>query len=78
MESQFKYYPIAWMFHSRRTNNKINRLHERALRIVYDDDVSTFDLLFAMGKSFCIYKATHDISGDSLKEEKRKHHKLAV
>ena len=68
------------MFHSRPTNNKINRLHERALRIVYDDDVSTFDQLLAMDKSFCIhhqiikrllteiYKALHNISGNSLKE----------
>ena len=68
------------MFHSRRTNNKINRLHERALRIVYDDAVSTFDQLLAMDKSFCIYhqniqrllteiyKALHDISGKSLTE----------
>ena len=79
VESQFKYCPIVWMFHSRRTNNKINRLHERALRIVYDDDVSTFDQLLAMDKSFCIhhqniqrllieiYKALHDTSGNSLK-----------
>ena len=36
VESQFKYSPIVWMFHSRRTNNKINRLHERALRTVYE------------------------------------------
>ena len=68
------------MFHSQRTNNKINRLHERVLSIVYDDDVSTFDQLLAMDKFFCIhhqniqgllieiYKAPHDISGDSLKE----------
>ena len=55
VESQFKYCPIAWMFHSRHTNNKINSLHERALRIVYDDDVSTFDQLLAMDKSFCIH-----------------------
>ena len=80
VESQFKYCPIVWMFHSRRTNNKINRLHERALRIVYDDDVSTFDQLLAMDKSFCIhhqniqrllteiYKVLHDISGNSWKE----------
>ena len=27
VQSQFKYCPIVWMFHSRRTNNKINRLH---------------------------------------------------
>ena len=30
-------------------------LQERALRIVYDDDVSTFDKLLAMEKSFCIH-----------------------
>ena len=68
------------MFCSRRTNNKINRLHERALRIAYDDDASTFDQLLAMGKSFCIHhqniqrllieikKALYDICGNSLKE----------
>ena len=79
MESQFKYFPIVWMFHSRCANNKINRLHEGALRIVYDDDVSTFDQLLAIEKSFCIHhqnilrllieicKALHDISGNSLK-----------
>ena len=67
MESQFKYRPIVWMFHSPRTNNKINRLHERALRLVYDDDVSTFNLLLAIVKSFCIHHH-HDISGKSLKE----------
>ena len=92
VESQFKYCPIVWMFHSGRTNNKINRLYERALRIVYDDDVSNFDPSLAMDKSFCIQhqniqkllieinKALHDISGYSLKEllVKRKYHKLAV
>ena len=75
VEFQFKYCPIVWMFHSRRTNSKINRLHERALSIVYDDDVSTFDQLLAMGIFFCIhyqniqrllteiYQALHDILG---------------
>ena len=29
------------MFHSRELNNKINNLHERALRIVYKDNKST-------------------------------------
>ena len=68
------------MFRSQHTNNKINKLHERALRFAYDDNVSTFDQLLAMDKSFCIqhqiiqrllieiYKALHDISGKSLKE----------
>ena len=48
IESQFNYCPLVWMFHNRTLNNKINRLHERALRIVYKDEngISTFkDLL---------------------------------
>ena len=39
VKSQFKYCPIVWVFHSRRTNNKINKLNERTLRIVYDEGV---------------------------------------
>ena len=35
-----------WVFHSRNTNNKINKLNERALRLVYDDYTSTFEELF--------------------------------
>ena len=47
IESQFSYYPLIWMFYSRTLNNKINRLHEKALRIVYGDYKSRFDeLLF--------------------------------
>ena len=37
IESQFKYCPLVWMFHGRQTNDKVNKLHERALRIVYND-----------------------------------------
>ena len=37
MESQFGYCPLIWMFHRRGLNNKINRIHERALRITYND-----------------------------------------
>ena len=55
VEPQFKHCPIVWMFHSRRTNKTINRLHERALGIAYDNDVSTFDQLLAMDESFCIH-----------------------
>ena len=35
--SQFMYCPLAWMFHGRQINDKINKLHERDLRIVYND-----------------------------------------
>jgi len=55
IESQFSYSPLAWMFHDRGLNNKINRIHERALRIVYRDDISTFDDLLKKDNSFCIH-----------------------
>ena len=32
IESQFNFCPLIWMFHLRTLNNKINRLHESALR----------------------------------------------
>ena len=41
--SQFSYCPLIWMFHGRLINNKINRLHERCLRIVYSDNQSNFE-----------------------------------
>ena len=34
IESQLNYCPLIWMFHSRITNNKISRIHERALRFI--------------------------------------------
>ena len=44
-KAQFNYCPVVWMFHSRSLNNKINRLHERCLRIIYNDKHSNFDVL---------------------------------
>jgi len=55
VESQFKYSPLIWMFHSRKSNSKINKLHERALRIVYNDYQSTFDELLEKDGSFTIH-----------------------
>ena len=43
------------MFHSRTLNNKINRLHEKALRIVYGDYKSKFDELLEKDSSFSIH-----------------------
>ena len=46
IESHFSYCPLTWMFHNRKLNRKINHIHERALRLVYDDYTSFFkDLL---------------------------------
>ena len=38
--SQFGYCPLIWMFHSRRLNNKTNSIHERALKITYQDHIN--------------------------------------
>ena len=47
--------PLIWMFHSRTINNKINRLHERALRLVYSDYNSNFDELLKKNESCSIH-----------------------
>ena len=36
-ECQLKHCPLTWMFQSGKRNNKINLLHERALRMIYND-----------------------------------------
>ena len=43
------------MFCSRSCNNRINKLHERALRLVYDDYESSFNVLLNKNKSFSIH-----------------------
>ena len=42
------------MFHSRKINNRINRIHERALRLVYQNN-STFEELLAKDESYSIH-----------------------
>ena len=44
-KSEFIYCPLTWMCHSRIINKKVNRLHERCLRIVYCDKQSLFQEL---------------------------------
>ena len=46
---------IGWMVCSRSSNNRINHLHERALRIVYNDHRSTFEDLFMQDNSVSIH-----------------------
>ena len=53
--SQFNYCPLVWMFHSRSINNKINRLHERILRIVYNDFKSSFKNLLEKDGTISIH-----------------------
>ena len=53
--SQFSYCSLIWMFHSRIMNNKINRLHERCMRLIYEDKTSSFEELLYQDKSVSIH-----------------------
>ena len=55
INSQFGYCPLVWMFYSRSLNNRINKIQERSLRIVYDDETSTFEELLNRDNSFTIH-----------------------
>ena len=43
------------MFHGRKTNCKINRLQERALRLIYNDHISSFEELLSKDGTFTIH-----------------------
>ena len=51
----FGYCPTGCMCCNRSCNNRINHLHERALRIVYNDNVSSFADLLQRDQSVSIY-----------------------
>ena len=55
IESQFGYCPLVWMFHSRSLNNNINRIHERSLRITYNDKSSSFQNLLEKDNSVTLH-----------------------
>ena len=43
------------MLYNRSLNNRINKLHERALRILYKDDISTFEQLLTKDESVTMH-----------------------
>ena len=78
--SQFNYCPLTWMFHSRKLSNKINKLHERCLRIVYNNNTLTYEepletddfvsVHFRNEQAFAIelYKVVNGFSPDIMKD----------
>ena len=78
--SQFNYCQLVWMCHNRTKNNKINRLHERCLRLIYNDKKSSFEELLEIDSSVSvhdrnlralateIYKIYHVISSTIMNE----------
>ena len=78
--SQFSYCQLVWMSHNRTKNNKINRLHERCLRLIYNDKKISFEELLEIDSSVSVhdsnlktlvtemYKMYHDISPTIMNE----------
>ena len=56
LESLVNYFPLIWMFCGKSLNNKINVLHERALRIAYNDYTSSFETLLENDFSVTIHQ----------------------
>ena len=65
VKSQFNYCPLVWMFCSRTSNNMINRVHQRALRVILGDDLSDFESLLQNNRDIC----SHHKNIQSLKIE---------
>ena len=80
IQAQFGYCPLVWMCHNRSLNNRINKIHERALRLVYNDHSSAFSELLSKDGSFTIhekniqtlsievFKVVHKISPEIMNE----------
>ena len=52
---QFNYYISIWKYHNSTYNNEINRLHERWLRLIYNDKRSSFEDLLGKDNSVSIH-----------------------
>ena len=45
-----------WMIHNRKLNKKINKVHERELRIVYGDHKASFSEFFNIDRRLTIHQ----------------------
>ena len=55
IQSQFAYWPLVRMICSRAANNRINHLHERAFRLVYNNNNSKFEELLIKDNSATVH-----------------------
>ena len=58
--SAFKYCPLIWMFCNKTSNNQINEIHKRTLRLVYIMQDANFEDLLLKYNSWNVYESnTH-------------------
>ena len=61
MKIQFSYCSLIWMFSSRKSNNLINKEHERSLRIVRGDNDSSFKSLLSTCEEITIHQSNSQV-----------------
>ena len=54
--SAFKYCPLIWMFCNKTSNNQINQIHKRTLRLVYEMEDVNFEDLLLKGNSWNVHE----------------------
>ena len=54
-KSQCNYCPLVWMCHCRINNTRINRLHKRCLRIIYNNKTSSFENIWEKDSSVSLH-----------------------
>ena len=78
--SEFGYCPLVWMYHGKKLNSRVYKLHERVLRIVYQDYASSLTELLEQDNSTTIrniniqllatelFKIKNEVSPNSINE----------
>ena len=74
--SQFGYCLLAWIFHSKKPNNRIKILHDRGLRVVYRDYNATFSELLTKDKSVTIHQRNLQLLATEIFKTKNEIQKL--
>ena len=54
--SQLNHCRVIWMFHNRSLNNRINKIHERALRVVHQNKNLSFSELLVLDNAVTIHQ----------------------
>ena len=56
VQSQFSYAPLVWMLHSKTVQKRINKVHEKFIKLLYDDHDSNFKELLDKEGTFTIHQ----------------------
>ena len=65
-KSHFSYCPLSRMCHSCTLNKKINKLHERCLRVIYNDNTSSFTDLGELDNSVYVHHGNTQVLATEL------------